>query len=1260
MRVLTHLFLIATFSISSFAADWPMWRYDANRSAASPHELPAELHLQWYCENAPLKPVWDDPLNRDLMQFDTIYEPVAANGMLYFGSNAFDNVTALDAETGEEQWRFQTDGPVRFAPAANNGNVYFVSDDGFLYCVDGTSGEEVWRYRPVNNDQKVLGNERLISSWPARGAPVIEDGVVYAASGIWPMMGVFIYALDAKTGQEIWVNDGASAKWMKQPHNSPSFASIAPQGLMVVSGDMLLVPGGRSVPACFDKKTGKFLYYMLEESGKTGGAFVASVGDFFVNYHRDSVVSLYDITNGERVVSTFTKMPVWTNDSIIGSGETVEAFDYARFEPLTIERKVIGKKTKEVHIKKEKRWSLNPVWGIDVDATGDLILVGDTLYAGGAGSIRAVRMNDGKPKLAWTKDIDGTVKRLLAADGRLFAVTLEGRIYAFGAGKKEVTRHQMPGNTITLNENVVEKAKQLLDSVGVTDGYAFCFGASDGEFLHALINNSGLRFVAVDQQKDEVAKLRERFISAGLYGKRVGGLQGDPVSVQAPPYLASLIVVTNDEEHVEKEPLQAVYSMLRPYGGTACFEVNEAASVELIKTLHSLDLPNAKIMQSDGYVLLQRDGALPGSDDWTHQYGSIANTLKSDDELVKLPLGLLWFGGSSNMDVLPRHGHGPPQQVVNGRLFIQGMDELSARDVYTGRVLWKRKLSGLGNYGVYYDDTYKDTPLDTAYNQIHIPGANARGTNYVVAEDTVYIIEGSTCRLLDPATGKDKGVIEMPPFAGQDEPDDWGYIGVEGDFLIAGAGFVQYTNFISIGDELQDKRKPFVNFDMTSSRRLVVMDRTNGEVKWTFQADLGLRHHAIVVGDGVVYCIDKMPDPVMEALKRRGKKFFGTPRLIAFDLETGDIKWSATEKVFGSWLGYSHEYGVLLEAGRPSRDMLYGEPEGLTAYRATDGEVIWRNPEAEYGGPCILHGKTIITDPFAFDLLTGEQLNRQNALTGAEEPWMYKRQHGCNYSIASENLLTFRSAAAGFFDLANDGGVGNFGGFKSGCTNTLIAANGVLNAPDYTRTCSCAYQNQTSLAMIHNPEVELWTYNQIDASDGVIKRLGLNLGAPGDRRADNGTLWLEYPFEGGPTPELDISAKPESAEWFRHHSLRMNGGEMKWIAASGVKGAREIRVRLSKAPIADSRYTVRLIFMEPDDVKPGERVFDVTVQGQLVLDDFDIVKETGANRASLMKTIESIKIDGELVIELAPTKPGMQSLLCGIEIIDESSIAMTN
>ncbi|MCH7726140.1 MAG: hypothetical protein IH991_06635, partial [Planctomycetes bacterium] len=28
-------------------SDWPQFRFDAGRTAASPAELPAELHLQW-------------------------------------------------------------------------------------------------------------------------------------------------------------------------------------------------------------------------------------------------------------------------------------------------------------------------------------------------------------------------------------------------------------------------------------------------------------------------------------------------------------------------------------------------------------------------------------------------------------------------------------------------------------------------------------------------------------------------------------------------------------------------------------------------------------------------------------------------------------------------------------------------------------------------------------------------------------------------------------------------------------------------------------------------------------------------------------------------------------------------------------------------------------------------------------------------------------------------------------------------------------
>src|SRR5207249_5604739 len=107
----------------------------------------------------------------------------------------------------------------------------------------------------------------------------------------------------------------------------------------------------------------------------------------------------------------------------------------------------------------------------------------------------------------------------------------------------------------------------------------------------------------------------------------------------------------------------------------------------------------------------------------------------------------------------------------------------------------------------------------------------------------------------------------------------------------------------------------------------------------------------------------------------------------------------------------------------------------------------------------------IITQGEAYQLLTGKPVERKHPLTGQMLPWTFTRNYGCNTAIGCTNLLTFRSACAGFFDLADDGGTGNFGGLRSGCTNNLIPAGGILSVPDYTRTCTCAYHNQCSLAL---------------------------------------------------------------------------------------------------------------------------------------------------------------------------------------------------
>ncbi len=75
-------------------------------------------------------------------------------------------------------------------------------------------------------------------------------------------------------------------------------------------------------------------------------------------------------------------------------------------------------------------------WEIAADGRGDLIQAGTRLYAAGPQQIVAIdlpRGSAGKPTVAWKLPVEGRVQRLLAGGDRLFAVTAEGRIMAFGA-----------------------------------------------------------------------------------------------------------------------------------------------------------------------------------------------------------------------------------------------------------------------------------------------------------------------------------------------------------------------------------------------------------------------------------------------------------------------------------------------------------------------------------------------------------------------------------------------------------------------------------------------------------------------------------------------------------------------------------------------------------------------------------------------------------------------------------------------------------
>ena len=135
--------------------------------------------------------------------------------------------------------------------------------------------------------------------------------------------------------------------------------------------------------------------------------------------------------------------------------------------------------------------------------------------------------------------------------------------------------------------------------------------------------------------------------------------------------------------------------------------------------------------------------------------------------------------------------------------------------------------------------------------------------------------------------------------------------------------------------------------------------------------------------------------------------------------------------------------------------------------------------------------------------------------------------------------------------------------------------------------------------------LELWTVNSAAAvvtNEKRIRQLGINFGAPGDRRDADGMLWLEYPIVAGTSPPLPIELESDT-RFFRHHSASMMGNEFPWVLASGIVGASEIRVGLSLE--GTDQLSKGLAVSHPDDDAEEDESGNVNLSSS----DLELVEE---------------------------------------------------
>lgn len=104
-------------------------------------------------------------------------------------TNGYNEVIAVNAETGAELWRRPLGSIIRSAPTIVNGKVYTLTVDNRLYALNMVDGSIIWTHIGFAETLGMLGSS----------TPAVAKGMLLA-----PHSSGEIYALRAKSGVEIW------------------------------------------------------------------------------------------------------------------------------------------------------------------------------------------------------------------------------------------------------------------------------------------------------------------------------------------------------------------------------------------------------------------------------------------------------------------------------------------------------------------------------------------------------------------------------------------------------------------------------------------------------------------------------------------------------------------------------------------------------------------------------------------------------------------------------------------------------------------------------------------------------------------------------------------------------------------------------------------------------------------------------------------------------------------------------------------------
>lgn len=1188
------LALILVLSSPLTAQDWPCYGGDSERTFATKAKLTFPLKETWAWQSTTPQPAWPEP-GRELhrIDFDFCFEPVIAAGLVLFGSSADDSIHALDIQSGRPVWTFSTGGPIRFAPAIKEANCFVASDDGHLYCLDLKTGGLKWKVRGGPNDRMVIGNGRLISRWPLRSGVLVQEGVVYFSAGIWPSEGVFVHALDAETGKVVWTNDTCGLQYVDTAHTPASaLGGVAPQGYLVASLGVLLVPTGRSTPAGFDIATGKLLYCNSEVHRYwwPGGTRTTAAAGFFFNpctqgtfpfsHPRSDAAEpvlfdgthVYDIRTGKHAKQRF--LPITFHHSNQYYRTLAHGEDLFTIEPGWV-RRVTMRDPVSTSVKRE-------LWKSEFSGRRcySMAWIGEHLVVGCEDAVHVYDSETGES--VWHHSFSGQVRGIAATDGRLILSTESGRIHCLAMeslARKPDSAASPPSDSTSISKSRSPNQDWVLNAVrsaGLTRGFAVIVDNST-DLARRLASETTLQIVLVAGASETRDRMRSDLLrNTKLHGHRIAVMDKEHLA-DLPPYFANVVIST----HLTDQTAVQLHRVLHPHSGRLLFPGLELGAVLVKRRLHERGAEVS--FDSD-------DGGVFG----------IAGAVPEKHRRIRGPFEMLWYGGPGPKRMADRHiVNGPRPRTAGGRTFVVGAHHVMAFDSFNSTELWSLPLR---------DACSRGREVRTSAQNVL-----AAGVTFSVDRNTVRLGLGDGAHLdLDPATGTPRriygarsasrrfGLKQTRTFSIPQADEQ----NVENGVKAGHWGTVTLNPTAEALEIVLRAKHPAgrlldrwqLSFDFRSPDKQFGL-YSRGAFQFTIYPHTEYDRAAV----NVFY---KYFPRWMGRIPRPGPNELGTRLAEAFvaagpvhppvhvdgvrDQESSSttvrLAWRDLQKILGTkpeTFGFAATLQLDDPAAEPiERTRLFA---GESASRINNGWPVFdltTDTDGEFDSPV---DRTLLASanemPELADQTPPEKdTARENfsdyrihPLTQRPTRRLFRPAYGCAYPVAAEDTAFFRSGSIAWYDYKDDTGVRNIFGVRPGClyNSSILPADGLVTYMERSSGCACNYNFQTSFALVptDHRRNEDWAVYYDRPAELPVRTMNLNFGVPGDRRDSNRRLWLAYPRPiSRNRPALEVPVAVEHFEGgspyqFNSDFRTIHGTDHPWIYASGYRGVRRITIQ---------------------------------------------------------------------------------------------------